>query len=83
MHQALLRGRVAVKFIDMASRAGIDLKPLYYASEVSAASGIPVRTINDEMRAGRLKYFLPKGRRQGRLIAPEWFDQWLEAGING
>ncbi len=38
---------------------------------------------SDEMRAGRLKYFLPKGRRQGRLIAPEWFDQWLEAGING
>lgn len=70
-------------FADLANRAGLKIKPLYYASEVSRASGIPVRTINDEMRAGRLKFFLPKGRKQGRLIAPEWFDQWLEAGING
>lgn len=65
----------------MAEMAGLCAKPLYTVMEVSRASGISKRTIYDEISAGRLTAFLPGGRRQGKLIAPEWFDEWFQSGI--
>ena len=35
-------------------------------------------TLNEEIRAGRLRCFLPRGRKRGRRVRPEWFDEWME-----
>ena len=29
---------------------------------------------------GDLKAFMPPGRKRGMLVAPEWFDDWMERG---
>lgn len=65
----------------MADAAGLASKPLYCISEVSKASGIPASTLYDERKAGRLKAFMPPGRKRGVLVAPEWFDEWMQEGM--
>ncbi|MBY4796764.1 helix-turn-helix domain-containing protein [Collinsella sp. AGMB00827] len=64
-------------------RYGLPRKPLYSVTEISRVLGIKYATLNAEVNAGRLKSHLPAGRRQGRLVRPEWVDAWIEAGTHG
>lgn len=69
-----------MRFADVAQTQGLPLKFAYKVSEVSKVLGVSVSTLDDEINAGRLHCFLPKGRRQGRLIRPEHVDQWVLEG---
>lgn len=51
---------------------------LYTVVEASEITGVPASTLYDEMRAGRLKYMLPRGRSRGRRIEREWLEEWIE-----
>ena len=68
-------------FLEMAERLGIRPALLYPVSTVAMVLGVKTSTIYDEIAAKRLKCMLPEGRRQGKLIAPEWVDEWIEAGV--
>ena len=67
-------------FAEMAVKMGAPRKMFYYVAEVSAILGVPQNTLLSEIRAGRLRYMLPDGRRAGRLVRPEWVDEWIERG---
>ena len=56
--------------------AGTPPRP-YAVVEASEITGVPASTLYDEMRAGRLKYMLPRGRSRGRRIEREWLDEWI------
>lgn len=68
------------KFADAAEAAGIRRKMFYSVREVAQVCGVPQTTIRYEIRSGRMRCMLPEGRRQGRLIRPEWVDEWAEEG---
>lgn len=65
-------------FVEWASEAGLPRKAMYSVREVSAATGVPASTVYEEVKAGRLRAFRPNSR--GKLIRPEWVDEWIEAG---
>ena len=67
-------------FSDMADRTGLAHKGMYTMREVSIATGVPYNTIRDERCCGRLKGFLPEGRKQGWLFKPVWVDEWIDGG---
>lgn len=69
-------------FADMAHELGLPKKLLYSPKEVSRVLGVPYSTVHDEMKAGRLKYHLPPGRKYGQLIKPEWVDEWIVGGTH-
>lgn len=31
----------------------------------------------------KLMYTLPEGRKVGRMVRPEWVEQWIEEGTHG
>lgn len=64
----------------MADAAGIPSKRMYSLTEIARATGIPRSTLAESVRDGDLKAFMPPGRRRGMLVAPEWFDDWMERG---
>lgn len=64
----------------MADAAGIPSKRMYSLTEIARATGIPRSTLQESVRDGDLKAFMPPGRRRGMLVAPEWFDDWMERG---
>lgn len=68
-------------FSEMAGRLGIRPALLYSVKTVARVVGVEASTIYDEIAAGRLKCMLPEGRRQGKLIAPEWVEEWIEKGV--
>lgn len=41
------------------------------------------RSLMDECKAGRLRSQLPEGRKVGRMVRPEWVDEWIEEGTHG
>lgn len=67
-------------FAEMAAQYGLKLKGMYTMREVSNVTGVPYSTVRDEKESGRLKGFLPNGRKQGWLFKPEWVDEWIENG---
>lgn len=69
-----------MKFTDMARECGLKRKGMYTMREVALATGVPYGTIRDERICGRIRAFVPAGRTRGYLFAPEWVDEWLEAG---
>ena len=69
-------------FADMAERIGIAPRLLYPVKTVAKVLGVEPSTINDEITAGRMKYHLPPGRKQGRMIRGEWVDEWLKEGTH-
>lgn len=69
-------------FAEMAAGCGLKKKSAYTLREVSEASCIPFSTIYSDARRGTLKTFLPPGRKRGRLVTPEWFDEYWERGTN-
>lgn len=46
-------------FAGMAETAGLPKKGMYTLREVSAATGVARRTLDEEVRAGRLRTFVP------------------------
>lgn len=66
-------------FTEMVRELGIRPRLLYPVRLVSEVLGVKPSTLNDEIAAGRLRYHLPEGRKQGRLIRAEWVDEWLQA----
>lgn len=68
-----------------ATAASLGIKPqlLYSVKTVAKVLGVKTSTIYDEMDAGRMRYHLPPGRKQGRMVAPEWVDEWIKEGIHG
>lgn len=66
----------------MAKAAGLPDKPLYSITEVAKATGMPRSTLDEERKSGRLKAFIPPGRRRGWLVRCEWFDEWFEDGCS-
>lgn len=62
--------------------AGVRRKPLYTLRELEKILGIPYSTLRDECNAGRMTYHLPKGRKNGKLVRPEWVDEWIEDGTH-
>lgn len=73
----------ATTFAEMAERKGIEQSLLYQVKTVAKVLGVKTSTIYDEMDAGRMRYHLPPGRRQGRMVRPEWVDEWIEEGTHG
>lgn len=64
----------------MADAAGIPAKRMYTLTEIARATGVPRTTLQESVRDGELKAFMPPGRKRGMLVAPEWFDDWMERG---
>ncbi len=59
----------AKTFQQMADELGIRHKLMY--------------TLRIECKAGRLRSQLPEGRKVGRMVRPEWVEQWIEEGTHG
>lgn len=69
-------------FRQIADALGMQPKLLYSLQETAKVTGVPYETILEECRTGRLRCYLPPGRKQGRAIRPEWVDEWIEEGAN-
>lgn len=67
-------------FAAMAEAAGMPRKGMYTLREVSDVTGVPYATLLVESKAGRLESFLPKGRKRGIRVVPEWVDMWIAEG---
>ena len=72
----------ATEFAQMAREAGLRPKGMYTVREVAEASGVSYRTLCEEASANRLRTFVPQGRERGRLVKPEWFDEWFSGGVS-
>lgn len=73
----------ATTFAEMAERIGIKPRLLYPVKTVAQVLGVEPSTIYDEISAGRMRYHLPEGRKQGRMVRPEWVDEWIKEGTHG
>ena len=54
------------------------IEPRLTVAEVAALTHRGEDYIRSEMRAGRLKSYLPHGRKRGRLIRMDWLREWEE-----
>lgn len=63
-------------------RPGYKPRVFYDLHEAASLIGVPYETLNKETNAGRLEYHLPRGRKQGKLVRPEWVDKWIEEGTH-
>ena len=66
----------------MADELGMPHKLLYSLREVARATGVDYFVLREECIAGRLKSHLPEGRTRGRMVRPEWVDEWIEEGTH-
>ena len=69
-------------FSKMARECGFGGRVFMYVRDGASILGVSQQTINDEINAGRMRYHLPAGRKQGKLVRPEWVDDWIEAGTH-
>lgn len=69
------------ELLRMAQIAGLPQKGAYTLREVARASGTSYTTLYEDAVAGRLQTFLPPGRTRGRLVKPEWFEEWWKKGV--
>ena len=69
-------------FRQIADALGMQPKLLYSLQETAKVTGVPYETILEECQTGRLRCYLPPGRKQGRIVRPEWVDAWIEEGAN-
>lgn len=65
----------------MMLESGMPVKNAYRISEVAEASKVSNTTLSEDAKAGRIKTFLPPGRKRGRLVKPEWFEDWWKEGM--
>ena len=70
-------------FQAMADELGLRRKLLYTLREVARATGVDYYVLREECIAGRLKSHLPEGRTRGRMVRPEWVDEWIKEGTHG
>ncbi|TNU89008.1 DNA-binding protein [Eggerthella lenta] len=69
------------ELLRMARIVGLPAKGAYTLREVARASGASYTTLYEDAVAGRLRTFLPPGRTRGRLVKPEWFEDWWKEGM--
>ena len=69
------------ELLRMARIAGLPAKGAYTLREGARASGTSYTTLYEDAVAGRLQTFLPPGRTRGRLVKPEWFEDWWKEGM--
>ena len=58
--------------------AGLRPQMSYTVSETSRYLGVPLTTLYDEIRAGRLRAFMPAGKKRGMKVMVTAVDEWLE-----
>lgn len=81
--RSLMDSSRAKTFQQMADELGIRHKLMYTLREASRVTGVPYDTLRIECKAGRLRSQLPEGRKVGRMVRPEWVEQWIEEGTHG
>lgn len=56
------------------------LKPQmsYTVADTSRYLGIPLTTLYDEIHAGRLRAFMPAGKKRGMKVTVTAVDEWLQ-----
>lgn len=74
--------RSAPEFARKAQLVGLKPKGAYKLNEVALASGVPYESVCKDARENRLKTRLAPGRERGRLVEPEWFDEWWMEGVS-
>ena len=58
------------------------IEPRLTVAQVAALTHRGEDYIRSEMRAGRLKSYLPHGRKRGRLVRMDWLREWEEKASN-
>lgn len=65
---------------EMAVEAGLPKKPFYTLTEAAKATGIPHSAVLSAAKSGRLRAFMPNGRKRGMVTSAEWFAEWVAGG---
>lgn len=68
---------------EMASAAGLPPMLTYDVGDTCKYTGLSRRTLYEEVRAGRLRALVPKGRTKGYRIKPEDVDIWVRENTRG
>lgn len=76
-----IMARTAPEFARKAQLVGLRLKSAYNLKEVARASSVSYESVCKDARENRLKTRLAPGREKGKLVEPEWFDEWWKEGI--
>lgn len=58
------------------------IEPRLTVAQVAALTHRGEDYIRAEMRDGRLKSYLPHGRKRGRLVRMDWLREWEEEASN-
>lgn len=65
--------------LQFAVEAGLEKHELYSVADTALYLGVPRDTLDDEHKAGRLKYVMPKCHTRGAYISVDEVDRWIEA----
>ena len=65
---------------EMAQAVGLPRKPFYTLTETAKATGIPYSAVLSAAKSGRLRAFMPNGRKRGMVTSAEWFAEWIAGG---
>lgn len=63
---------------EAAEACGLPARLAYTPEETALYTGVSYHSVLDEIRAGRLRAYVPRGHRRGYRIKPEWVDEWME-----
>ena len=69
-------------FVELAREAGFGGCVFMRPKDVGDLLGISESTVRKEIDRGRLKHHLPAGRVRGKLVHPEWVDEWIREGTH-
>ena len=58
--------------------AGLKPQKSYTVADTSRYLGIPLTTLSDEIHAGRLRVFMPAGKKRGMKVTVTAVDEWLQ-----
>lgn len=58
--------------------AGLKPQMSYTVADTSRYLGIPLTTLYDEIHAGRLRVFMPAGKKRGMKVTVTAVDKWLQ-----
>lgn len=58
--------------------AGLKPQMSYTVADTSRYLGIPLKTLYDEIHAGRLRAFMPAGKKRGMKVMVTAVDEWLQ-----
>lgn len=57
--------------------AGLEPRMSYSVSDTSRYLGVAQTALYDEIHAGRLRAFMPEGKKRGIRVTVEAVDEWL------